>query len=471
MIDKLTPQGGTWKWGLGCLLLLAPFFFLTYGFANQYAASLSQVPSIVFAWEHAIPLWPWSIVPYWSIDLFYGLSLLLCWNKFELKQHLLRLFSAQVIAVSCFLLFPLKFSFVRPELDGFFGLWFDILMGFDQPYNQAPSLHIVLLVILWDFYRRHSSGAWKWLVDFWSFLIGLSVLTTWQHHFIDIPAGLIVGALCLWLFPVQSKSPFIADHLHLRSAKHYKLASYYLIATILLTATALTLKSSALWLLYPAISLSLVALAYALQRPHFFQKQRNGKMTAASLMLMAPYFAFAWLNSRLWTLKHPEDSLVLQIQQTQIYLGRIPTASERQNYHQVFDCCAELPSPLDDLDRQYLSLDLIPLNTAQLSHAADQFNTLFLEQQQSVLDHENPEHSNNSVTNTNRKILIYCGLGYSRSSAILAAWMYQQQIVISVEEAIQKIETARPWVVIKPKQIEQIQSLNINLPRGASPCK
>ena len=102
-------EKNTWKYGLIILLFLAPFFFLTYGFANDYASSLNSVPSIMFDWEKHIPLWPWTIVPYWSIDLFYGLSLLLCWNKFELKQHALRLFSAQVISITCFSLFPLKF--------------------------------------------------------------------------------------------------------------------------------------------------------------------------------------------------------------------------------------------------------------------------------------------------------------------------------------------------------------------------
>ena len=100
-----TKQTGTWKWGMLCLVFLAPFFFLTYGFANQYAAGLDEVGFIVFDWEQHIPLWPWTIVPYWSIDLFYGLSLLLCWNLFELKQHVLRLLSAQIISIACFLLF------------------------------------------------------------------------------------------------------------------------------------------------------------------------------------------------------------------------------------------------------------------------------------------------------------------------------------------------------------------------------
>ena len=130
------------------LLLLAPLFFSTYGFATWVTSQRSDVGTLVFDWETHMPFWAWTIVPYWSIDLLYGFSLLLPSTRHELKQHALRLLSAQVIAVSCFLIWPLRFTFERPELDGVFGWLFAVLAGFDKPFNQAPSLHIALLVIL-----------------------------------------------------------------------------------------------------------------------------------------------------------------------------------------------------------------------------------------------------------------------------------------------------------------------------------
>ncbi len=38
-------------------------------------------------------------------------------------------------------------------------LLFNALRGFDQPFNQAPSLHIALAVILWDWYRQFIPAA------------------------------------------------------------------------------------------------------------------------------------------------------------------------------------------------------------------------------------------------------------------------------------------------------------------------
>ena len=110
------------------LLLLAPLFFSTYGFATWVTAQRDDVSSMVFDWERHMPFWAWTIVPYWSIDLLYGFSLLLPRSRDELKRHALRLLTAQVIAVSCFLLWPLSFTFSRPELDGVFGWLFAVLM-------------------------------------------------------------------------------------------------------------------------------------------------------------------------------------------------------------------------------------------------------------------------------------------------------------------------------------------------------
>ena len=86
-------HGSMWLRSLAWLALLAPLFFLSYGFANQQAAASAGVGSIFFEWERHIPFVPWTIVPYWSIDLLYGLSFLFCRSPREIDRHALRVSS------------------------------------------------------------------------------------------------------------------------------------------------------------------------------------------------------------------------------------------------------------------------------------------------------------------------------------------------------------------------------------------
>src|SRR5580693_148082 len=123
------PEGRALRW----LMVLTPFFFLTYGFANWAATQRAYVPSIVFGWEHHIPFFAWSIVPYSSTDFLYAASLFVCRINRELTTHLKRLISAQLISVCVFLVFPLRFTFGRPHPAGLFGSMFDLLTTYDQP--------------------------------------------------------------------------------------------------------------------------------------------------------------------------------------------------------------------------------------------------------------------------------------------------------------------------------------------------
>ena len=73
---------------------LSLFFFASYNFTNWLTSQRQDVPSLFFSWEYSIPLWPWTIVPYWSIDLMYGLAILLTTSWQSLKTLGLRLLTA-----------------------------------------------------------------------------------------------------------------------------------------------------------------------------------------------------------------------------------------------------------------------------------------------------------------------------------------------------------------------------------------
>ena len=93
------------------LVFLGPFFYLTYGLANWLAASRVDVPSIVFAWETHIPFLAWTIIPYWSINALLWSVAFRLRDEAELDSHVRRLLTAQLVAVVCFILFPLRSRF------------------------------------------------------------------------------------------------------------------------------------------------------------------------------------------------------------------------------------------------------------------------------------------------------------------------------------------------------------------------
>ncbi|SDS93268.1 phosphatase PAP2/dual specificity phosphatase family protein [Pseudomonas prosekii] len=404
------------------LLVLAPLFFASYGFATWYTTQRSDVGTYVFEWETAMPFWAWTIVPYWTIDLLYGFSLLLPNTRHELKRHALRLLSAQVIAVSCFLIWPLRFTFERPELDGVFGWLFAVLAGFDKPFNQAPSLHIALLVILWVIYQRHFQGVWRWLVHGWFALIGISVLTTYQHHFIDLPTGALAGWLCVWLWPLEHSSPLRSVRLA-KDPKRWRLALRYLFGAAIFAIPAFGLGGGWLWLIWPAVALFLVALNYAVLDADGFQKRADGRLSPAARWLFAPYTAAAWINSRLWTYKHPQPNEVVD----NVWLGRLPDGDQLQPFKAIVDLCAELP--LNPQGRAYKSLPVLDLTAPSAEQCLAAAQAIEQLRQQGPL-------------------LVCCALGYSRSATAVAAWLLHSGRATSVDAAVAMIRAARPRVVL-----------------------
>lgn len=422
-------------WGRAALwlLLLGPLFFATYGYANSVAAARADVPSLAFAWERAIPFWAWTIVPYWSIDLFYGVSLFVCRDRRELDTQALRLLTAQAVAVGCFLLWPLRYSFARPDTDGAFGWMFDVLLGFDKPYNQAPSLHIVLLIVLWVRFARHLRGAWLWLLHGWFALIGVSVLTTFQHHFIDVPTGLLAGWLCVWLWPERIRAPWREAALA-RDPRRWSLAALYLAGAAACAGLAVSFGGWALWLCWPALSLALVALNYALLGPLGFQKREDGRLSAAARWLFAPYLLGAWINSRLWTRRAPRPVPVLD----GVWLGRVPGRGERAPFAALVDVSAELSlAEAREGDAVRPMLDLVAPTPAQLRDAADA-----IAQRQGHGD-----------------VLVCCALGYSRSAAAVAAWLLRSGRARDAEDAVAIVRRARPAIVLRAPHLRALQAL------------
>ncbi len=425
---SLSERWPLWLRGVIWLCFLGPFFAFSYGFANDFAATKTNVGEIVFAWERHIPFLAWTIVPYWLIDLFYGLAFLTPKNKREVDFLAFRLLTAQCIAVFCFILFPLTISTEKPSTEGLAGVLFGLLGSFDKPFNQAPSLHIALLIILWDMFRQHLPKLWHWPLTVMAITITISVLTTYQHHFIDVPTGALLGWFCVWLWPHRGKSPFTQWH-----SSRAILAALYGVAAVMFVVLATVTGGIGWWLYWPAVSLGILALCYAALGANALQKDRDGHLSLAVRWLLWPYLVAARINSRCWTWRQPSYRMLIE----QISWGRFPDRVLADEFNSVVDMTAEFAKP-NTTARWFAfpCLDLTVPSTTALREAA-----ACIEEQQA-----------------NGKVLVCCALGYSRSAMALAAWLILYD-GCSVEGAIARLQKVQPNMVLTSVSRKRLEEL------------
>ena len=438
------------------LALIGALFYTSYGLSNHYAASLAYVPEITFAWERNIPFWAWTIVPYWSLNLMYAAAFFLCRNACEQNRYVARLVLAQIVATICFMLFPLHFGWPKPPTDGLWGWLFDSLVAFDLPYNQAPSLHIALAIIVGAFYWTRFPKI-RLPILLWQSLIALSVLTTYQHHFIDVPTGALLGWLVLWAIPQHGVSPFRrpfgtqgrlktnavsfarTSEASFRKAKtppatrsrEIKIAMLYL-AGAALSALPSLFGGAWLWMLWVSVSLSVVAFAYLTGNAAVFQKQADGRLSAAATVLLLPYLAGVRLNMAYWLRGKAKTARV----RDDVWIGSVSAISD--GLPAVLDVCAEYPRPrYRGAYRTLPLLDMVAPSENDLMQAA-----LLLE----------------ALRRQHGKVLTCCALGYGRSAAVVLTWLLVYGGCRDLAQATAELKQARPQMVLPPETAKAVEA-------------
>ena len=448
------------------LALVGALFYTSYGLSNRYAASLAYVPEIAFAWERNIPFWAWTIVPYWSLNLMYAAAFFLCRDAREQNRYVARLVSAQIVATTCFMLFPLHFGWPKPPTDGLWGWLFDSLVAFDLPYNQAPSLHIALSIIVGAFYWTRFPKI-RLPILLWQSLIALSVLTTYQHHFIDVPTGALLGWLVLWAIPQHGVSPFRrpfdtqgrlktseasfceaktnavsfarTSEASFREAKtspetrsrEIKIAMLYLAGAVL-SALPSFFGGAWLWMLWGSVSLSVVAFAYLTGNAAVFQKQADGSLSAAATILLLPYLAGVRLNMAYWLRGKAKTARV----RDDVLIGSVSGISD--DLPAVLDVCAEYPHPrYRGVYRVLPLLDMVAPSENDLVQAA------------SLLEALRRQHG---------KVLTCCALGYGRSAAVVLTWLLVYGGCRDFAQATAELKQARPQMVLPPETAKAVEA-------------
>ena len=455
---------------LVALVVVAAIFYASYGATNALASARANVPEIYFAWERALPFWAWSIMPYWSLNLLYALGFFLCRDAGELARYVTQLLVGQLIATLFFIAFPLQMSWEKPAVSGLSGFLFSSLAAFDLPFNQAPSLHIILCVVVGAFYLRKARAVWlKAALVAWFALIGLSVLTTYQHHFIDIPTGLAAGCLVLLIRPLDGaplRFAVAAD------AARYKWAALYLgLAFLTLFAAILGAKiwgAWMLWLSWASLSFALIGCGYAFLGAGVFAKNERGRHAAAAKALLFPYLCVARLNAIFWLRGRRLSDEILP----GLYLGSVKEAG---NFDAVLDLAAEFERPGGaQIYASLAMLDMIMPCADELKRGADELERLvkralcggenlqqgmelgsnFIAEAGQILADSNER----AAEQNGKKVLVCCALGYGRSASVLLAWLVIYA-GLGFDEALNLLKSRREKIAVASSLRERIARL------------
>jgi len=401
---------------------LSALFLIVYGGCNWITAHRANVGTFYFRWERGIPFVPFFILPYMSIDLFFVGAPFLCRTDRELSVLAKRIALAILVAGICFLFFPLRFAFPRPHADGALGALFDWFRGMDAPHNLLPSLHAAFTLILLDVYFRHTRGFARVAIMIWFVLIALSPVLTYQHHLIDIVGGFVLAGYCFYLFrDSKDAQPVIVNP---------RLGSYYAVG-----AAALVLMAAIFWpwgvlILWPAIALGIVAIAYFRAGPIVFHKT-EGKLPWSTLFVLGPCLVGQYLSllyyrgqCRAWDKITP-----------QIWIGgklgrRSANKALSAGVVSVLDLSAEFSEGKPFRKINYRNIPVLDLTAP--THAQLVEMSKFI--------------GNHSVTGT---VYVHCKIGYSRSAAAVAAYLIMSGKVKTAEEAFAMIRRVRPSVVIR----------------------
>ncbi|HEX8279966.1 MAG TPA: phosphatase PAP2/dual specificity phosphatase family protein, partial [Chthoniobacterales bacterium] len=364
------------------------------------------------------------IVPYMSIDLFFVAAPLLCRTSAELNTFAKRIASAIVAAGICFLLFPLRFAFERPQASGVHGAIFDWFRGMDLPYNLFPSLHIALSALLVVTYARHTRGAVRALLVAWFVLIIASAVLTFQHHVLDVVGGFALGGYCFYFIrEMPVRLPVAADRV---------LALRYFIGSFALALAGLAFWPWGALLLWPAASLAIVAAAYLTLGPTVFRKT-HGVVPRSTRWALGPFL----VGQHLSRIYYRRQCRAWDEVTPQVWIGSALREDEARRavnlgVAAVLDLTAEFTAAKAFRHLSYRNVQVLDLTAptyAQLEEISE-FIT---------------EHSQHGI------VYVHCKIGYSRSAAAVIAWLIASAQVDDVAEGIERLRKTRPSIVIRPE--------------------
>lgn len=153
--------------------------------------------------DHKIPFVPWTVCIYLGCYLFWIANYIL--TARQEKEAVYRFFLAEVMAKAvclvCFLALPT--TNVRPVIEGN-SIW-EFIMGIvyqvDSPSNLFPSIHCLVswFCVIGIRKQKNIPTGYKIFSVLMALAVCISTLTTKQHVFVDVIAGVALAEVCYWI--------------------------------------------------------------------------------------------------------------------------------------------------------------------------------------------------------------------------------------------------------------------------------
>ncbi len=170
-------------------------FAVVYGWCNKEAALSPTLYKMFTQWELTIPLIPWMIYPYISLNLLFVVAAFVLKDVSSVKAFCLSLIVGAFVAGIFFYFLPGELGFVRQTVPGY-EHFFDFMFSIDQPHNLYPSLHVTYSTLaIFAMIEQTINKIFHVFLIFWLTMITLSVVFVHQHHIFDIVTGFILALI------------------------------------------------------------------------------------------------------------------------------------------------------------------------------------------------------------------------------------------------------------------------------------
>lgn len=189
----LIPREKKWFVAAAGYVVFCALYLLTGNYHLRTPTMLT--PSVI---DEKTPFLVWTVWIYNSQFFFLVIGIYLVREPQNLSRTLYAMALVSVFSFCIFAIFPTTLPRGYATGTGITAKAFRSLYTIDSSSNCFPSLHVSLAWLaalgVWQERRRPAI-----LICLWATLITVSTMTTKQHYFIDVLAGLFLAALCRML--------------------------------------------------------------------------------------------------------------------------------------------------------------------------------------------------------------------------------------------------------------------------------